>query len=162
MALEIERKFLVHGHLLPGLEEGERMIQGYLSEKPSVRFRITGRTMVMTVKDYLKAGRRFELETPAKTVTAEEIEKLQELAVSLPIVKVRHKIPDDQGLVWEVDVYEGENQGLVTVDVELPGEDFPLKFPAWVDAGREITQDARYSNLSLGRNPYSHWAEKQI
>lgn len=157
MGLEIERKFLIRQDCLPELQEGIRMIQGYLSETPSVRFRIIGNQMVITVKEYYPGGKRFELETPAKEITSEEIEKLQELAVSPPIMKVRHKIQDKQGLTWEIDVYQGENRGLITVDIELPSEDYPLVFPAWVDENKEITTDPRYTNLNLGRHPYSCW-----
>ncbi|NLI91786.1 MAG: adenylate cyclase [Peptococcaceae bacterium] len=155
--MEIERKFLVHHHLLPVLKGGERLIQGYLSEKPSIRFRITGKTMVITIKEYFSGDRRFELETPAKEITSEEMDKLRELAVCPPIVKVRYKIPDEQGLTWEIDVYEGENQGLITVDIELPSPNYPVEFPDWVNTGKEITFDSRYSNLNLGKTPFSQW-----
>lgn len=157
MALEIERKFLIFPDLLPPLGPGRRMIQGYLSEKPSVRFRITEDQLVLTVKDYLSPGRRFELETPAKQISPEEIQKLQELAVSPPIIKVRHRVADEQGLIWEIDIYEGENQGLITVDVELPSLEYPLQFPEWVNRDQEITGDPRYNNLNLGRNPFRRW-----
>lgn len=157
MGLEIERKFLVHHNLLPELKEGERMIQGYLSEKPSVRFRISNGVMVLAVKEYSPGGRRFELVTPGKAISREEVEKLQDLAISAPISKVRYKIQDDQGLVWEIDVYEGENKGLITVDVELPEIDHPIFFPCWVNSENEITTDQRYSNLNLGRLPFSQW-----
>lgn len=157
VGLEIERKYRIHQNLLPELGLGERMIQGYLSETPSVRFRIIGRCMVITVKDYYTRSRRFELETPAKEITEEEIKKLQTLAIAPPIVKSRHKIKDTQGLIWEIDVYEGENKGLITVDVELPDEDYSIAFPEWVAKESEITGDLCYSNLSLGRRPYSIW-----
>lgn len=157
MALEIERKFLVHHDLLPGLTDGERMIQGYLSKKPSVRFRIIGEMMVMTVKEYISRGKRFELETPAKKITIEEIEKLQFLAICPPIIKVRYKIHGEQGLIWELDVYQEENNGLITVDIELPDIETPIIFPVWVDKNQEITGDPRYSNFNLGSVPFSSW-----
>jgi len=157
MAIEIERKFLVHSHLLPELKNGERMIQGYLSEEPSIRFRITGKMMVLTIKDYYAGGRRFELETPPKAINQVEIAKLCDLALNPPVSKVRYKIQESQGLIFEIDVYEKENKGLITVEVELPRADYPLILPAWVDAEKEITSDARYSNFNLGRFPYTRW-----
>ena len=157
MGLEIERKFLVHHELLPPLSAGERIIQGYLSKKPMVRFRIINHDLIITVKEYFSVGRRFELETPAKKVTEEEIAKIQELAISPPIIKVRHKIKDESGLIWELDIYEGPNKGLMTVDIELPAEDYPIRFPAWVDHEHEITEDEHYNNLNLSRKPYSTW-----
>ena len=119
MGLEIERKFLVHKHYLPELKEGVEIIQGYLSEIPSVRFRIINKAMFITIKEYYPEGKRFELETPEKAITSEEIVKLQELAISPPISKVRYKILD-KGMSWEIDVYQGENSGLITADIELP------------------------------------------
>lgn len=156
MAMEIERKFLVHHSLLPELGKGVSIIQGYLAEKPSVRFRFIDNLMILTVKEYYPAGKRFELETPPQNVTFEEKAKIQELAISPPIVKVRHRIQEN-GLLWEVDVYQEENLGLITVDVELPSQEYPISFPAWVDKNKEITGDPRYNNLNLGRNPISQW-----
>ncbi len=159
LGLEIERKYLVHQHLLPELKKGERMIQGYLSEKPSVRFRIKGNQMMLTIKDYYTKNRRFELETPAKEVTEEEVRKLMSLAISPPIIKTRYTVKSGQGIIWEIDVYEEENTGLITVDAEIPQEDYPLEFPEWVAGDREITGEKRYTNLNLGRKPYTTWAD---
>lgn len=154
MALEIERKFLVDKECLPAIGHGVRIIQGYLSEKPSVRFRIMSGTLHFTVKNYLSGGVRFELETPPQAITPEEQESLLQMAISPPIIKERYKIGYND-LTWEIDVYQDENQGLITADVELPSLDYPLVLPAW--AGREITTEARYSNLNLGRHPFSQW-----
>ena len=103
MALEIEKKFLVHKDLLSDLREGKTIIQGYLSEKPSVRFRISARAMQVAIKEYHEEGTRFELETPGMEITEEEIEKLQKLAVCPPIVKTRYT-KEHAGLIWELDV----------------------------------------------------------
>lgn len=156
MGLEIERKFLVHQHYLPELKEGVKIIQGYLSEIPSVRFRIIDQVMIITIKKYNSKGERFELETPEKEITFEERAKLLELAISPPIIKVRHKLWS-KGLLWEIDIYKGKNKGLITADVELPSADYPLSFPVWINANKEITTDYRYSNLNLGRHPFSLW-----
>lgn len=158
MALEIEKKFLVHKDLLPDLGEGKTIIQGYLSEKPSVRYRVIDSTMVVTIKEYYGGGTRFELETPGKEITTEEIAKLLELSVCPPVLKSRSTLKH-AGLIWEIDVYQKENEGLITVDVELPRPDYPLHFPEWVDKDREITQDSAYSNINLGRIPYTQWAQ---
>lgn len=156
MALEIERKFLVHKELLPELSEGTTIIQGYLSEKPSVRFRVIGDTMVMAIKEYYPDGTRFELETPGKEITPEEIDKLLELAICPPVSKTRYNV-EYESLIWEIDVYQGDNLGLITVDVELPHPDYPLVFPKWVDESKEITNNPSYSNINLGRHPLAQW-----
>jgi adenylate cyclase len=58
--------------------------------------------------------------------------------------------------VWEIDVFEGENAGLVVAEVELPSPHAKLALPSW--AGREVTDDARFFNSNLARHPYSRWA----
>lgn len=152
MALEIERKFLVHKGFLPRLSDGKLIIQGYLSESPSVRFRVIGKEVVLGIKEYYPGGTRFELETPRKEISAEEIEQLLKLAVSPPISKIRYRVEHDS-LIWEIDVYQGDNLGLITVDVELPYPDYHLVFPRWVDVSNEITDNPVFSNINLGRNP---------
>jgi len=154
MALEIERKFLVDREYLPEMSQGVKIIQGYLSEKPSVRFRIMSGILQITVKNYLSGGVRFELKTPPQAITPEEQETLMQMAISPPIIKERYKIGYND-LIWEIDVYQGENQGLITADVELPSLNYPVALPDW--AAREITGDSRYSNLNLGRHPFSQW-----
>lgn len=153
MALETERKFLVHKEFLPKLSDGKLIIQGYLSESPSVRFRIIGREVVLGIKKYYSGSTRFELETPRKDITAEEIGQLQKLAISPPISKIRYNV-EYESLVWEIDVYQGANLGLITVDVELPHPDYPIVFPEWVDESKEITNNPNYSNINLGRHPF--------
>lgn len=156
MAIEIERKFLVNPKELPPLRQGVEMIQGYLSELPSIRFRITGSTLVLAIKEYSKEGQRFELETLAQEISQEEKEKLINLAVSPSIRKVRYPIQVGT-LLWEIDVYQDLNLGLITADVELPRIDYPIVFPSWVQSDRDITFDRRYNNLQLGKNPFTHW-----
>lgn len=159
MALEIERKFLVHNNLLPELKDGVEIIQGYLSENPSIRFRIIDSKLIIGIKEYHSDGSRFELETPTKDLTVEEIEKLKEMAICPPITKIRYKIQAKR-LLWEIDVYQEENQGLITVDVELPSMDYKIDFPLWVDKSKEITRDKKYTNLNLGRKPFRKWSNQ--
>ena len=156
MAVEIERKFLVDPNRLPPLGVGERFVQGYLSADPEVRFRIVGRRTILCVKKHLAQGRRIELEFPRDDLTAEEMGDLSALALWPPLVKVRHRVPHG-GLVWEVDVYEDANAGLVTAEVEIPAVGHPVEFPPWVDPAREVTGSATYANISLTRRPYTTW-----
>lgn len=158
MSLEIERKFLVYKDKLPDLIEGRTILQGYLSLKPSVRFRIVNKKVNLTVKEYYNNGSRFELETEKDCITEEEINKLISLAVVQPIIKTRYCV-EYENLIWEIDVYHEENEGLITVDVEMPSLDYDLIFPTWVDISREITHDKKYSNQELGVFPYSKWID---
>ncbi|MDQ7096021.1 adenylate cyclase [Desulfosporosinus sp. PR] len=156
MGLEIERKFLVRQKDLPELRGGEYIIQGYLSEKPAVRYRLLGDSIKITVKEIRSDGSRMEIETVNHQSTPEERAALERLSLVPPVEKVRYRIPYG-GLIWEIDKYQKKNSGLITVDVEIPEIGYPLTFPDWVDSEREITSDSRFFNLSLGRNPYSQW-----
>ena len=60
------------------------------------------------------------MEFPREDLTETEKADLCALALWPALVKVRHRVPH-AGLVWEVDVYEEANAGLVTVEVEIPG-----------------------------------------
>ena len=71
------------------------------------------------------------------------------------IEKHRH-IEVHAGKTWEVDVFHGENEGLVIAELELSTETETFEMPPWV--GEEVSSDPRYFNSSLAKNPYSTWA----
>lgn len=158
MAIEIERKYLVHQKLLPLLTDGRRMVQGYLALQPSIRFRIIEKDVILTVKSLQEDGSRFEFETIKNNVSLTEIEQILKLALFPSIEKIRYRLPYS-GLVWEIDVYQGANTGLITADVELPSLDYSIEFPCWINSQHEITQDSRYFNINLGQRPYRQWAQ---
>lgn len=156
MAIEIERKFLVFNEHLPSLQGGQYIVQGYLSENPSIRYRFLDESIVITIKEYNKDGSRFEFETLNSKCSQEERSTLKRLSLVPPIEKIRYRIPFED-LTWEIDVYQEENKGLITVDVEFPEIGYPLCFPEWVNTQRDITKDPKFSNINLGRRPYSTW-----
>ncbi len=156
MAIEIERKFLVISDKLPALENGTLYRQGYLSLMPHIRYRMIDNRTIITIKQSIEGeGTRHEWEFE-NTLTPEEQASLTPLAVRKPIEKIRYKIPH-QGLIWEIDVYQGENLGLITADVELPSTNHSINFPEWIDQTAEIGGDPKYFNVNLGENPYSTW-----
>lgn len=156
MAIEIERKYLVDSALLPVLPEGQKIIQGYLAVKPSIRFRILEQEVIITVKNLHSDGSRFEFETTRSNVNISEQEELLGLALYPAIEKIRYRVLYSE-LVWEIDVYQGENLGLITADVELPSLDYSIQFPEWINSQKEITHDSRYFNWNLGLKPYTEW-----
>ena len=81
-------------------------------------------------------------------------EMLDTLCLKPIIEKVRYSIEHD-GLLWEVDEFEGENAGLVIAEVELARADQTILLPDWI--GEEVTDDARYYNASLIANPFAKW-----
>lgn len=154
MAVEIERKFLVAR--LPELEGAvaEPMVQGYLRADAggSVRVRITGAGAWLNVKGPGEGSRRLEFEYPVPSEDAREM--LDALAVGHPVEKVRYRL-EHAGYLWEVDVFSGDNDGLVIAEVELDREDESPPLPPWV--GEEVTGDPRYYNASLTRTPFRSW-----
>ena len=57
--------------------------------------------------------------------------------------------------LWEIDVFAGENQGLVVAEVELPDEQADFSRPDWL--GKEVSGDVRYYNANLIKKPFSLW-----
>ncbi len=157
MATEIERKFLVKGEEWRSLGAGTVYRQGYLSSKKgcSVRVRLAGDQGFLTIKGLTKGFSRTEFEYPIPADDAKEM--LDNLCERPLIEKTRHKI-EYAGLIWEVDEFAGENQGLIVAEVELSDENYRLELPDWID--KEVSDDPRYYNVNLVQNPYSQWLEK--
>ena len=155
MALEIERKFLVLGDFLPEVTSSSRIVQGYLASSPSasVRIRIYGEKGYMTVKGCMSESgmSRFEWE---KEISVDEAVSLLMLCGGGVIDKVRHIVPY-HGHLFEVDVFAGDNEGLIIAEVELSSEDEAFEKPSWL--GKEVTGDIRYHNSILLRHPYNKW-----
>lgn len=148
VADEIERKYLLPAESavpLPG--PARRLRQGYLAlDGPvEVRLRVSDDGAVLTVK----AGHgqvRTEVERPLADGEADELWPFTE---GRRVEKVRHLVPLHDGLVAEVDEYEGALAGLRTVEVELPDRSRAESFvpPAWF--GEELTGRPGWSNAEL-------------
>lgn len=152
MGVEIERKFLVQGE---GWRQGagQRLVQGYLNRDKArtVRVRMAGEQAFLTIKGVSRGATRAEFEYPIPVADAQALLALCEG----PLVdKTRYRIPLGD-VVWEVDVFAGENTGLVVAEVELPSEEAAFERPDWL--GAEVTQDPRYFNSNLASHPYARW-----
>jgi len=156
MAIEIERKFLVRDDSWRGRSTGCRLRQGYLSTTAdrSVRVRVAADKAYLTVKGKTVNAARTEYEYPIPLQDA--CVMLDELCERPLIEKTRYRI-DYGGLTWEIDVFEGDNAGLVIAEVELDSVDQVVPMPVW--AGEEVTGDCRYYNSSLTANPFSRWSD---
>jgi adenylate cyclase len=156
MSFEIERKFLVRGDDWRRLVSSETTIrQAYLSSsgKSSTRVRIRGDgTATLTIKSRPADLRRLELEYPIPVLQAEALMQLREGSV---IEKTRHTVPYG-GLIWEIDVFSGENLGLIIAEVELGEVNQPIDMPPWI--GREVTAQPQYYNSFLVQQPFSSWS----
>jgi CYTH domain-containing protein len=155
MGSEIERKFLVRGELpLEGVE-GSLQRQGYLAinERGTVRMRIEGGRAVLGIKSAQKGLTRREYEYEVPLADGEEM--LAELC-GLVVEKTRYRI-EHAGHVWDVDVFHGANEGLVTAEVELESEEEEVQLPEWV--GEDVSLDVRYRVAYLSRHAWPEWAE---
>lgn len=154
MPLEIERKFIVDTNRLSLSGSGKRYRQGYLpaAGKTSVRVRICDDAAWLTLKGETMGASRLEFEYSIPVEDAAHI--LESLCAGSIIDKTRHLL-DHAGHTWEVDVFAGDNAGLVIAEVELQSEDEAVELPDW--AVEEVTLDSRYYNANLVSNPYCNW-----
>jgi CYTH domain-containing protein len=155
MGIEIERKFLVDTLKWKEAGAGTRIVQGYLSSTKErvVRVRLIGDEARLTIKGATEGIVRPEYEYPIPPQDAREM--LDALCERPFIDKTRHLI-DHAGRTWEVDVFHGDNEGLVIAEVELEDAEETVELPHW--AGKEVSDDHRYSNSNLAKRPYSTWA----
>lgn len=85
-------------------------------------------------------------------IEGDRFERLWPLTEGLRIEKTRYEIEADDGLVIELDVYEGDLEGLLVAEVEFESEEAADAFapPDWL--GPDVTEDARYKNQRLARD----------
>ena len=154
--IEIERKYLVlSDDFKKEAFSKKRIKQGYLSSVPerTVRIRIKEDKAFLTIKGASNETgmSRFEWE---KEIPVDEAEKLLLLCEKGIIDKTRFEIK--KGLyVYEVDEFYGENDGLVMAEIELKSEHDSFEKPRWL--GDEVTNDKRFYNSYLSKNPFSKW-----
>lgn len=154
MGQEIERKFLVTGDGWREDAEGTLYRQGYLAKdkERTVRVRVAGTKAYLTIKGCTKGTSRAEYEYE---IPLQDAEELLDLCEGPLVEKTRHKI-QHAGHTWEVDVFHGDNEGLIMAEVELKSEDEHVEMPNW--AGKEVSDDPRYYNSTLSKKPYKTWA----
>ncbi|MBQ8650815.1 MAG: CYTH domain-containing protein [Flavobacteriales bacterium] len=152
---EIERKFLVKGDFMPYVVSSTHIAQGYLSSvaERTVRVRLRGDKGYLTIKGRSSDDglSRYEWE---KEIPAGEACELLKLCEGGVIDKTRHIIPYGRH-TWEVDVFHGENEGLVMAEIELSDTCEEFEKPEWI--ADEVTGDKRYYNSYISSHPYSRW-----
>jgi adenylate cyclase len=154
--IEIERKFLVTSDDFKAAAfTKNRIAQGYLSSIPerNVRVRIKGDKGFLTIKGASNESglSRFEWEKEIPVVEAQELLKLCEKGI---IDKTRYEVKIGNH-IFEVDEFYGENEGLIIAEIELESETEPFEKPIWL--GKEVTNDKRYYNSFLSKNPFASW-----
>ena len=146
MGKEIEHKYLVRNESFKQMcSETIDMAQGYLSRQKgrTVRVRIAGNQGFITIKGPNDNATRDEFEYSIPFADAQALLKMCPPPV---ISKTRH-IVYHEGNKWEIDVFHGDLEGLVTAEIELPAPDHKYALPDFV--GRDVTGDRRFYNSCL-------------
>jgi adenylate cyclase len=153
---EIERKYLVDRAAWKPQDGGIHFKQGYLNTQKErvVRVRIEGDKAKLTIKGVTTGVTRAEFEY---SIPVDDAAVLLDNLCEQPLIdKHRHK-ESHSGKTWEIDVFHGENDGLVVAEIELGSEGEQFAIPAW--AIREVSSDPRYYNSNLLKNPFKTWAK---
>ena len=155
MADEIERKFLVHSSdWQASIAEELHIKQGYIAvnERCAIRIRIANAQATLNIKSAGLNIARKEYEYPIPIADAKEM--LERFCPDHYIEKTRYRVDHATG-VWEVDVFEGLNEGLVVAEIELESAEQSVTLPDWI--GMEVSGDPKYLNNNLVTRPYQTW-----
>ena len=155
MAIEIERKFLVNNQDWRPLVSSSKVYrQGYIytHNNTTVRVRVSGSEGYLTIKGTRTGSARAEFEYP---IPLEDAQEMLETLCDRPLIEKTRYIVTQGELIWEIDEFEGDNEGLILAEVELSEENQAIDLPDWI--GKEVTEDSRYYNANLVKYPYSQW-----
>ena len=155
MGVEIERKFLLaNDHWRDEKAKGILYRQGYLctEKERTVRVRVAGEKAYLTIKGMSHGAQRMEFEYEIPIHDANEM--MHSMCMKPLIEKHRYKI-QHSGLIWEIDEFSGDNEGLIVAEIELKHENERFEVQDWL--GEEVTGDDRYYNSMLMKNPFKTW-----
>ena len=156
MGIEIERKFIVDPKGTWRQSEKKLVCkQGYISSKSqcSVRVRLIGQRGFLTIKTKREGIQREEFEYEIPVDDAQYM--LDNYCDSSIVHKTRY-YTRYEGMLWEIDVFEGDNEGLVIAEVELESVDQNIQLHGWVL--EEVSGDPRYFNAMLAKFPFKKWS----
>lgn len=161
MPIEIERKFLLASDdWRADVERSESLAQGYLvgaqalrdgSARASVRARLAGEQAWLNIKAATPGIARTEFDYP---IPADDARVLLAGLCDGVLEKVRHHVRVE-GVLFEIDEFHGDNEGLIVAEIELPALDAAFPRPPWL--GREVSALTRYYNVNLIAHPYRQW-----
>lgn len=166
MAQEIERKFLVKDKVVLEDRRGYTIRQGYIAGDKKNVVRVSIKKAInspdetehcqLNVKGPTKGISRTEIET---WIPYADAEQLLDLCGDRVIHKTRLYIMRD-GLKWEIDIFHGDNAGLIVAEVELTSADQQITIPPWL--GAEVSHDPKYYNRCLVDYPFSKWSVSEL
>ncbi len=165
MGVEIERKFLViDDSWKAAVVSSHSIAQGYLSRDPdrTVRIRRQDDQAFITIKGApapAKPGDAPSVPEFEYAIPADDADRLLALCLPGTILKTRHRVAH-AGHTWEIDVFDGDNAGLIVAEIELRAADEAFVPPPWL--GLEVTHDRRYANAALAQKPYGNWDKPPV
>ncbi|WP_316801006.1 CYTH domain-containing protein [Pedobacter frigidisoli] len=155
MGKEIERKFLLNPSEWEKLSkpEGKHLRQGYILTDPdkTIRVRVADSKGWLTIKGISIGASRLEYEYE---VPLQEALELLDHFSDQELEKIRYEIVHEEKL-WEIDIFLGDNSGLIVAEIELSSEDEYFDLPIWID--KEVTHEQKYFNSNLTQNPFKNW-----
>lgn len=154
---EIERKFLIDLSLIDfKILDKLEIKQGYISNNDNgiVRVRISNDFAYLTIKGKVDKLTRseFEYEIPYE----DGINMLKQFCNTY-IDKTRY-IYFYKNHKWEIDVFHQDNEGLCVAEIELLSEDEVFEKPNFIL--EEVSNDYKYFNNNLLKQPYKTWTNK--
>ena len=154
MGTEIERKYLVRSDEWKQMARRKFYRQGYLSTEKArvVRVRTIDDAAFLTIKGVTVGVSRSEFEY---AIPVDDANFMLDTLCEKPIIEKFRTTIELAGLVWEVDEFRGDNDGLVVAEVELSDEHQHIELPSWI--GEEVSGDPRYSNSNLIHHPFTQW-----
>jgi len=153
VGVEIERKFLITKKPVQKPDRVCKIKQGYIARENgnTVRVREIDGLYILSIKTRNETGGRNEFEYD---ISKEEGEVLFSSVKHPAIIKTRenYKIEDK---IWELDIFEGANTGLIIAEVELSSLDETVAIPDWV--GPEVTELSKFYNANIAGRPFESW-----
>lgn len=146
--MEIERKYIPKS-IPKDLEKYKHMKieQAYLNTEPVIRIRKQDDEYVLTYK----GGGMMAREEYNLPLNEKSYHHLLEKADGNVITKTRYLIPIHDGLIAELDIFEGRFSDITIVEVEFSSVEEANSFvpPEWF--GEDVTLDGRYHNSYLSK-----------
>ena len=150
MPQEIEHKYLVRLEDWNPTTAGVLYRQGYLSsvKERVVRVRIAEEQAYLTIKGRMRGITRLEFEY---LIPVSDAATMLDLLFERPLIEKTRYREAFGGRTWDIDVFHGDNEGLVVAEVEVTSESERVEAPPWL--GREVSSDPRYSIPTSSATP---------
>lgn len=160
-AIERERKFLVPPAQVAAVATGAptRIAQAYVrvSAECEHRIRLVGDSYTYCIKvggpTLSRREEEFAIDDPELGAAVFDDAPYR-------VTKDRFSVVVDEQSFWDVDVFLGDNAGLVIAEIELSEDLARVSVPEWCE--REVTGVPSFYNSYLARHPVSTWSSSVL